>query len=195
MQNNISTIILAAGNSSRMGSPKPFLLWKDKTTFLEKIVSEYKKFKCKNIVLVLNEKVKKIIDSYNYSFLQNVKIIQNNNLEFGRFYSLKIGLTEIPDTDFVFIQNIDNPFVNNELLNNIYNNRNEDGYTVPNYNGKGGHPILIDRQIINYVINTKINSLNIKDILSNFNRGNFIVNEKSILYNINTQKEYKAIID
>ena len=194
MPENTSVVILAAGRSLRMGSPKPFLLWKSNITFLEKIITEYIKFGCYRIILVVNEDTYKIIQNKDFLLMKEVTIVQNNEPDFGRFFSLKIGLIQIPYSDFVFVQDIDNPFVSFQLLKTIFKYRNNESYAVPTYLGKGGHPVMINRQIINHIINSDSNVLNLKDVLNTFTRLNVTVDDKTVLYNINTPEDYQRII-
>ncbi|MCK5839504.1 MAG: NTP transferase domain-containing protein, partial [Bacteroidales bacterium] len=50
-----SAVILAAGRSTRMGRPKFALRFAKNLTFLEKIITGYSSFGCRQIIVVLNE--------------------------------------------------------------------------------------------------------------------------------------------
>ena len=52
---DFSVIILAAGNSTRMGVPKFSLRFNSKHTFIEHIAQEYYDLGCKEIIIVINE--------------------------------------------------------------------------------------------------------------------------------------------
>ncbi len=83
-------------------------------TFLDHIIQIYRRFKVKEIVLVVNES----FDLGAFHQDDKIKIVINDNLEFGRFYSIQLGLQKLTGQN-VFIQNIDNPFVNLGLLRNM----------------------------------------------------------------------------
>ena len=51
-----SVIILAAGDSERMGKPKQGLLFSNGKTFLEHLVSVYQRFGVKEVIIVINRK-------------------------------------------------------------------------------------------------------------------------------------------
>ena len=105
-------------------------------------------------------------------------------------FCLDLSLAELSDTDFCFMQNVDSPFINKELLSVLYQNRIDTGYVVPTYKDKGGHPILLNRKIIDKIVSIKEYDLNLKDVLSVFERKNVTVEDKGILLNINSKENY-----
>jgi len=196
-------LILAAGNSKRMHSVKSFLKFDSERCFIEKILDEYLEFGCKKIILIAQPKHsewKDIQKKYNNTKLE---IIFNNNIEFERFYSIKLGNQKADNLDYYFIQNSDNPFVNQNVLkqlanaNSIYNNRLGDSdykYYVPTFKQKGGHPILIGKEIMNK-INSFKNDGNLKDLLINYKRINIEFDHENILLNINTVQQYLELYE
>ncbi len=86
----VSTIILAAGASSRMGQPKALLKWKNKT-FLENICHNLSKAGTEEIVIVTNKSLLSDISSFN----QNEYPI-SNNLSRGQ----RRSWTEYPSSNF-----------------------------------------------------------------------------------------------
>lgn len=190
-QPQFSVLILAGGNSTRMKFPKPWLKI-DNTTFLEKIIKTYQSFGIKNIVVIINQKF--CIEPWEskIKFLKKQAIIiENTAVEKGRLYSIQLGLQQLADADFVFIQNIDNPFIDKIILEKLQHNRCETGVTVPTFNQKGGHPILINRSIKEQIINNFNSSSTLHDVINQFDRKNVEVENESILININTPEEYK----
>ena len=192
---NYSVIILSAGNSLRMGFPKPFLKWDKNTNFLKKIVQEYKIFGCKEIIVILNKDGIKFYEQNKYTFLKDTYIIINKHLEYGRFYSVKLGLKEMSKPSPCFIQNVDNPFINKNILTQISNNYLKNAYTVPVFQNNGGHPVLISETIVKYISSIKENNLNLRNILNKFSRNNVSVNDEKILCNINTPEDYENLFN
>ena len=188
-----SVVILAAGNSGRMGEPKSLLKWDENKTFIQKIIDEYKEFGCENIVVVVNNTVIDLYKKYLYNFFNDITIVINNHLEWERFYSVKLGLNALKNKQFCFIQNVDNPFVSQKLLQLLFADKNHFSYNVPYYKDKGGHPILINEQIINSILNTFENDLNLKNVLSPFNKNKISVDDETIFYNINNKQEYNRL--
>ena len=64
LSNKIAVIILAAGNSNRMGKIKQLLEWEDKT-IIEKIIKLSLSLKTKDVFVVLGSNYKKIYDVIN----------------------------------------------------------------------------------------------------------------------------------
>ena len=192
-EKHVSVIILAAGNSERMGFPKALLKWDDQQTFLEKICSDYAAFGCEEIILVINKDLLNLILKKQLTLPENLSIVVNEQLELGRMYSMFLGVNKWNRQKYCFVQNIDNPFVNADILKNIFMNRNEDHAIVPVCEGKRGHPVLINRKIadrisalhdFNHTLKTLINESGITEVS---------VNDPEILHNINTPADYKNL--
>jgi CTP:molybdopterin cytidylyltransferase MocA len=188
----LSVIILAGGNSNRFGVPKPFLSFDKNFSFLEKIVNEYLKFECEEIIIVINQIYSEIF-SNNFSELlkSKINVIYNNKTELGRFYSLKIGAASVSDSDYCFIQNIDNPFTDQVTLQRLYDNRKGNAYISPVHLNRGGHPVLLPGLIIDMIKKETDINLNTKDFLSRFNKITVEVENDKILANINTPYDYE----
>ena len=72
LSNKIAIIILAAGNSNRMGKIKQLLEWEDKT-IIEKIIKLSLSLKTKEVFVVLGSNYKKIYDVINkYNIIVNI---------------------------------------------------------------------------------------------------------------------------
>jgi molybdenum cofactor cytidylyltransferase len=179
-----------------MKFPKPFMLFDSDNTFIEKIVSEYYKFGSKKIIIVLNGDLGRAPwKKYLTNVSLNATIIFNNSSELGRYYSIKLGVSALGNSDFCFLQNIDNPFVDQKLLRKIYSSKINNGYVVPIYRGKGGHPILLANVIIESIVKEKKLNMNLKEKLKEFNRKTISIENKKILANINTLEDYKSHFD
>lgn len=185
-----SVIILAAGKSSRMGTPKWSLHFDKNTSFIEHIISEYYSFGCKDIILVINETDYPSFVQKNYSTFENFKLVINNHPEWDRFYSLKCGIQKLENTPFVFIHNVDNPFVNQDVLQELINKSELADYISPQFEGKGGHPILLNERIINDIRNMPLNEMHFKEFLGRYTNHKVKVADKHILTNINSLEEY-----
>ncbi len=191
----ISAVITAAGKSERMGFFKPFLIFDNEknTTFLETIVNKYENINCEKIVVILNKDSFEYYKNKKLTFLDNHKILINNNLEYERFYSVKIGMQNVPENNFVFLQAADNPFLEKYLLDKLIENKFYDGFLIPSYNKKGGHPILISPKIVKHIAKKSPENSNLKIVLQDFERKYIDCQNKNILLNINTPQEYNNL--
>ncbi len=188
-----SVVILAAGNSSRMGMPKFALKFNNQITFLEEIIEKYKAFGCKKIVVVLNRKGISVLDKKNIKLSDEIKVVINEHLEWERFYSIKSGIKNLYKEHPVFIHNVDNPFVNLSVLNNLFCEITESNFVVPVHKNKGGHPVLLSKKIIKNIISEEKNDLNFRNFLKGFEKKIVEVDDERILVNINSEKEFRKL--
>jgi molybdenum cofactor cytidylyltransferase len=190
-----SAIILSAGFSSRMKQAKFSLMFDKQKTFLEKIVQEYLDFNCNEIIVVMNSEGIKLKEKLNLVFSDNVKFVLNKYPERERFYSLQLAVKSLNKTDCCFIQNIDNPFVTQSLLQIIFNNKNKADYIIPSYNTKGGHPILISKKVINTMQNEINYNIILKDFLQTFTKYYIKTDDDKILLNINNIEIFNSFFN
>ena len=176
-----------------MDYPKPFLKY-NSTTFIDKLIREYNSAEVSPVVVVINK------DLYSHPWLDYIKpllgkaeFIVNPYPERGRFYSIKLGFEAIERCDHCFIQNIDNPFTDRQLLSLLMENKIKHGYTLPVYLGKGGHPVLISHEIMRQIKETE-NIANLRNLLNHFERKEVKVNRDDILININTPEDYDLYV-
>lgn len=189
MKDNISAIILASGLSERMGVPKATLNWDKSTSFLEKIINEYVSFGCKRIVCMINVKIESFCRELKID--ESVRFVINRHPEWGRLYSVKTSSKEVLESDYCFIQNIDNPFVSIETLEKLHSAKSPKAWCSPVYSGKGGHPVLLPKILIHKVYMEEDLQLTLLDILKPYKRINIEAESDSILRNINNPDDYR----
>jgi len=192
-EKEFSVIILSAGKSERMGTPKPALKFDESQTFIEHISFEYQQFGCKEIIIVLNKENHTFLKNINIKLPSNCKIAINSHPEWHRFYSLKTGVKSLKEINYVFVHNVDNPFVNQDVLNELLNHSDKADYIVPEFEGKGGHPVLLSPKIILEITQTNKNELHLKDFLNQFTKIKVPVNNSTILTNVNESDDYKKL--
>jgi len=195
IEKEFSAIILAAGKSERLGFPKLSLKYDENNTFVEYIVDEYKQFGCKEIILVVNEIGNKYLIDHHISFSKNLIIVINKYPDWHRFYSLKIGVRNLSENRPTFVHNVDNPFVNHQVLNQLSENINEADYLNPEYSQKGGHPFLISEKVVKEITQIKEDQKHLKEFLNQYKRLRIGVDDEKVLTNINTLEEYRKYFD
>lgn len=110
MSKNLSCVILAGGQSKRMGTDKAFLKLDDKT-FLQIIVEKLSK-KCDELILSVN-KEKEIYEKHLRNF--NFKIVKDKNPYEGPLNAISSVADSITN-DYVFIATCDTPLINEKLI-------------------------------------------------------------------------------
>ena len=188
-----SALILAAGKSSRMGKPKFALKFNKKLTFLEEIINRYRSFGCQEIVIVMNEIGKDYLQSQSIELPDNCTIVINSHVEWERFYSVKLGLQALKLKTPTFIHNVDNPFVNYDVLASLVSQIEASDYIVPTYKGRGGHPILLSYRVYRALLAEEGNSLILSEFLKQYDKKRVIVDDDRVLININTKQVYKKM--
>ncbi len=192
---NYSTIILSAGKSSRMGQPKYALQCPNGKSFLEQIIENFLKFGCREIVVVLNAEGFTDLSKKSDLFPKNVKFVRNDFPEYQRFYSLKLGAMALENPYPIFVHNVDNPFVCSEVLNELLQNLPNADYILPEFDGKGGHPILLSEKVVQTLRACSENSTHLRDFLTKFSAKRIPVQTSTILANLNTEEDYRTYLD
>ena len=142
---SISAILTAAGESTRMGKPKPLLTWRG-TTLLESQVSCLLEGGVSEVVVVLGHRAAEIA---RYARGPNVRWVVNGRYREGKASSVKAGLTAISDgAEAIALLAVDQPRTS-ELVSQVVNAHVENDalITSPRYRGHGGHPLIFSASL------------------------------------------------
>ena len=138
--NQVAAVLLAAGQSRRMGAFKPLLPFGNKTV-IESCINYLRLGGAETIVAVLGHRANEIRD-----VIKNVTIAINPdpNSEMGA--SIAIGVREVNDAaKCVLIALVDHPAVPaNVVMDLIAEWQNGAKIVIPIWQDRGGHPILVD---------------------------------------------------
>jgi putative nucleotidyltransferase with HDIG domain len=142
-------LILAAGESRRMGSPKALLPLGEETV-LVRSVNLFLNAGIRNILVVIGCKGKTI--QSHHSNLP-VQWVQNNQFEKGMFSSVVKGVEAIPpDHSCFFVLPVDIPMVRPPTIFNLLEAypalKKDTSILYPTVMGKRGHPPLISTRLI-----------------------------------------------
>ena len=185
-----AVILLAAGLSKRMGREKAFLTFDQKKTFLSQLMEVYVS-NCNRLIIVKNS-ISENWDSLNIP--AETRIITNDKIELGRSYSIFLALQEVKDYTYVFLQNIDNPFTDNKLIKVLLQNKEKADYLYPKYKEKGGHPLLLNRRVMDKFIETYSPSFHLRNFLDSFSSLGIEVENELFSLNINTPEDYEHFL-
>jgi molybdenum cofactor cytidylyltransferase len=148
----IAAVILAAGESKRMGQPKMLLPWGN-LKVIEHVVNTFLKAGIEDIVVVTggaHEQVEKVIDHY------PVRKIHNRNYAAGEMLSsLQCGLREISERAQAALIGLgDQPQAQERSVRAICDAYQENTSTliVPSFQMKRGHPWLVARPLWNELL-------------------------------------------
>jgi molybdenum cofactor cytidylyltransferase len=139
----IWAIVLAAGESKRMGRPKLILPFGEKT-MIEIVVDNAIQSKADGVLVVLGSSAEKIAEKIrDYP----VKTTVNPEFRQGMLSSIQWGVKSLPeDTRAVLVMLGDQPLIPGSAIDKIVDayRQTGKGIVLPVYNKRRGHPILID---------------------------------------------------
>jgi molybdenum cofactor cytidylyltransferase len=186
-----TTVILSAGKSERMGVPKFSLMYNNEMTFLEKIAGTFLEFGCNEVIVVLNSEGAEMLSRLKINLPREVKVAINYHPEWEKFFSLKTGLRSVSSLSSVFVSNIDNPFINCKLLEELEKSAGFFDYVYPAFNGKGGHPFIISERVVKDILSEPAEQVHLKEFLKKYFSLAVEVEDEKILANINTAESYR----
>ena len=141
----ISGILLAAGESTRMGGAfKPLLPW-GKRTVIGACVENLRRSRLDEIVVVLRHREAEIRPRLAGS---GVVYAINHDYRRGMLSSVQTGIAEIsPQSDAMMIALVDQPTVGPEIIDRLIAAYEGGGKKIvlPEHGGRHGHPIVISR--------------------------------------------------
>jgi molybdenum cofactor cytidylyltransferase len=146
MPKRLEGIILAAGESRRMGYPKPLLKIGDRT-FIEHIASTMLAV-VPRLVIVLGAHSDRVRAAIPHD--PRITIVENPNYTRGQLSSLKVGLDAIqPHASGALMHLGDHPMVRVETFRAIVDSYDETGkpIVIARHNGHRGHPLIFDREL------------------------------------------------
>ncbi|MFP5470267.1 MAG: NTP transferase domain-containing protein [Bacteroidia bacterium] len=193
MKDDLDAIILAAGNSQRMGSCKFFLLMDSGLTFFENIIIQLSNFGIENIIVVTQKTHLKELKRLSKKHKISPIFITNDFPERGRFYSVQLGIKHTIQSEFSFIHNADSPFIETSVLEKLYDSREKAEVVYPIFNKKGGHPVLVNNKVKQGLIKMPVNSV-LKESLKEFKRISVDVDNELITADIDTTEDYEKYI-
>jgi molybdenum cofactor cytidylyltransferase len=139
----ILTIVLAAGQSSRMGCPKPLLTIRG-VSFLRRIV---------NLHLGLGLPVCVVLGEHRQAILREVDlsetlVVTNPRPDLGQLSSLQVGLAEAAGYEAVIVHPVDHPLVSAATIQALLAAHALDPESIltPERGGRTGHPTLFPRE-------------------------------------------------
>ncbi len=194
IQNKHAAVILAAGSSLRMGTPKLHLKLPSGNTFLESVVNVFIQFGCREVVVVVNADCMAALEIKKSLWPGLLRFVINPYPERGRFYSLQQGLAALESPAPVFMHNVDTPLVSREVLEALSNRSGEADYICPSFKGQHGHPILLSEKVTTGAIQTRPPLPNMRDFFNLFEKTVVPVNDANILLNINNPDAFQKML-
>lgn len=146
VQGRTAAVLLAAGNSSRFGSPKQLARWGGQT-FIERVVDAALNSQAEPVVVVLGAEIEQ---SRAALAGRPVNIIINPDWAKGQSASLKAGLAALPPniSSVVFLL-VDLPGITPNIIDALIARHRQTLAPLvwPEFEGRRGNPVLFDRNL------------------------------------------------
>ncbi len=143
----IAGLILAAGESRRMGRDKALLTYRGRS-FLENIIHNLAAAGIENVTVVLGHHAGAIRSAVN---LAAVRVVVNNDYQRGQTSSLQLGLAAAAadSPEAVILCLVDHPAISTEVIVKLAEQfqSTHPPVLIPTHQGERGHPIVISREL------------------------------------------------
>ncbi len=198
-------VILAAGESSRMGTDKALLPWPPKTseqfpskdTFLSAAIRSLAL--STDFILIVAGKNEPALAPIVYA--NGASLVTNPDPSRGQFSSLQVGLHEVLNRgrDAAVVTLVDRPPVSAAtvvVLRDAYESAPQAIWAVvPEFSGKHGHPYLLGRELMEKFLQA-VPTASARDIEHRYQEHiQYVgVSDPFVALNINTPQDYAALL-
>lgn len=195
----IVAVLLSAGESRRMGSPKALLPIGSKT-FIEQIVASLEKSKVGKIVIVLGHNAEGIRSQVAHL---RVTWVVNQDYAKGQLSSLIAAVRSLqkpacaPQVDGILVHLVDHPFLDSRLVNEMIDRFYESKklIVVPRYQGRRGHPVIFSKALFAELLRAPLEE-GAKGVVHAHRDETLEIEtgEEGVTVDIDTQDEYRKFV-
>ena len=186
-------IILAAGESKRMGTTKQLLAFQG-STMLEQVISQVRQSLLYERIVVLGHDADRIMNGISFS---DMNIIINHDYKKGQSSSLIKGLSLVsPKCSGAMFLLADQPFITTAIINRLlaaFESCEDTGaaFVIPFYKGQRGNPVIAARKIFPELEGLSSDA-GARTLFKKYKNEILKVDieDKGILLDIDTHKEY-----
>lgn len=187
---SVAGLILSAGESSRMGSPKA-LLQLGGETFLDHLTALFAD-RCDPVIVVLGHNAQAIRSGIEHP--EQASFVENTAYQDGQLSSMRCGLQAVPSSaEGVLFTLVDHPSIRSESIDAVLRHRRS-LIAIPVFGGRRGHPIYLRRDLLQEFFDPDIQSA--KDVVRR-HRGETVfvdVNDPGILDDIDDPAAYRRLV-
>jgi molybdenum cofactor cytidylyltransferase len=186
----LSLLILAAGESSRMGSPKA-LLKIGNETFLQCIIRKGREAGLQSILVITGRDHDQIAGN-------RIVSVKNENYRRGQISSLQAGIRALPeDVDAIVVWPVDQPLIKTETLRQLisFYETARKAIVVPIFQNRRGHPVIYSREAMQWALNLEVGQTG-RDLQNEHanDRVQVEVEDPGIVIDIDTPEDYSKYI-
>ena len=210
---SIAALLLAAGESTRMGELKALLPWHG-TTLLEHQLSSLASAGVSLTIVVLGHQSERLEPLLRHR--PDVKWVHNPQYRQGKTTSIKVGVhalreinqgfSGLGDKDAFLVLNVDQPrsiqTIRKIIELHLLADSNESNdqpklITVPTYRGKGGHPIILSTSLIDEVLGISEDTMGVKALVKHHEKEaqRVEIDSPEVLVDLNTPEDYQRALE
>jgi molybdenum cofactor cytidylyltransferase len=146
MSLQVGAVVVAAGESRRMGTPKQLLPWGE-TTVLGSVVETILQSDVSEVVIVLGHEAEKVSGALRDGTRAQprVRIVVNPDYRSGMLSSVRFGVESLGGDPAGFLTALsDQPGISPSVIKTLLDafRRHPQRIVIPTYNGRRGHPVI-----------------------------------------------------
>ena len=187
----VAAILLAGGESSRMGVPKPLLEWGG-ATLIEYHLAQIQGPPVDLLVVVLGHGADAVLP---YVHRAGAQAVVNELYAQGRASSLRVAAAVLPeDTATIVVLNVDQPRPRDVIARLVdVHRRSANVITIPTYEGRRGHPPVLDGSLLPELRAVNDASLGLRDIIQQHAEdvSELAFETETVLLDLNRPQEYR----
>ena len=190
----IAGLILAAGESSRMGQDKALLTYRGQT-FLEAIIRTLRAAGLEQIAVVLGHHAEEIQRATN---LRGIQVVINPNYRQGQTTSLQAGLRALSAgaLEAVVLCLVDHPAVSSKVVTHLLATyrATRAPVVIPTFQGQRGHPVVIGRRLFDELLNLSADIGANTVFRAHRDETRFAeVDDRNVLLDVDDREEYQRL--
>ena len=187
-----SAIILAAGESTRMGTPKPLLDWFG-APLVQRQIEATLKAGVDDILVVIGHRAYEVSEAVRGD---GVRCVINPHYSQGKSTTVKAGLAALPeDTETIVVLAVDQPRPA-WLIRRVLDAHEAYGAEIscPRFEGRGGHPLIFSAALVVELDRISEDTQGLRQVVrAHADQVNWVdVDSPLARLDINTQEEYEA---
>ncbi len=193
-------LVLAAGESTRMGSQKSLLPDPDGSPFVARVVKTLHAAGLADIVVVTGAAHAGIVAAVAHDTSAAVRFVRNPDPSRGQLSSLLVGMDAAvgPTTDGLLVTLVDVPLVRESTVRAVVDAWRASRAPIvrPAIGDRHGHPVIFDRQLFGELHDAPLDSGAKTVVRAHTARIlNVPVDDEGCLVDVDTPEDYKALPD
>ena len=193
----VAALLLAAGESSRMGGPKALLPWRG-TTLLNYQVSTLRQAGLSPIIVVLGHGAQEL--EPHLKGAPGVKLVFNPRYRRGKTTSIKAGLEVLcaSEMEAILVLNVDQPRTLETIAAIVgEHRRNAPLITIPTYRGKSGHPVVFSVALLEELMEISEDTQGLKAVTHGHKEDtrHVEIDSSEVLLDLNTEEDYRCALE